>query len=427
MKRACRSRTKAIDSQVEGHQFGVPMMPPPRPISTIAEIDAETHHILPEESWFGLEFRNRATFWEADYPMADTHRTGAFTVWGPGTLDLPEESRPYATDASRLDSNIAKEDETRARAMRKGKQLIRHGLVVGDDDHLRPLLALPDASGKEQERRKQTAQRLVDQYKYESSEDDATSYHSPNDLRKKPTKGRLVKLKQALAKLEMPTGGSQAGQQVPLTTSGADKLRTSSRDVTDEDDQSLPTLEFQKAMQNPSHPDFGMDFAAALSLAMAKEKKAHVLATPDKVWNSDDEGSDAIVLAAPRRITNVRMGQATRAPLARPRPQSRRQSFSRAEINAQRKYDIVEYTVAKASEMGGLDFRDPRLVDIFNGIMQRDNPRRPIRSQASLLAISYTDPVEYFGEDLLTLLESEAYTDQVERAIARLLPHSRLS
>jgi hypothetical protein len=77
--------------------------------------------------------------------------------------------------------------------------------------------------------------------------------------------------------------------------------------------------------------------------------------------------------------------------------------------------------------MGGLDFRDERLVDIFNGIMQRDNPRRPIRSQASPLAISYTDPVEYFGEDLQTLLESEAYNEQVGRAIARLLPHSRLS
>jgi hypothetical protein len=83
--------------------------------------------------------------------------------------------------------------------------------------------------------------------------------------------------------------------------------------------------------------------------------------------------------------------------------------------------------VAKASELGGLDFRDARLVDIFNGIMQRDNPRRPIRNQATLLAISYTDPVEYFGEDLQTLLESETYSEQVGRAIARLLPDSRLS
>lgn len=121
------------------------------------------------------------------------------------------------------------------------------------------------------------------------------------------------------------------------------------------------------------------------------------------------------------------MGKATQAPLARPRPQTRRDSFSRADVTGQQKYDIVEYVVAKASEMGGLDFRDPRLVDIFNGIMQRDNPRRPIRTQASLLAISYTDPVEYFGENLETLLESEAFNEQVEGAIARLLPGSRLS
>jgi hypothetical protein len=93
----------------------------------------------------------------------------------------------------------------------------------------------------------------------------------------------------------------------------------------------------------------------------------------------------------------------------------------------QQKFDIVEYTLAKASEMGGLDFRDERLVGIFNKIMQRDNPRRPARSQASLLAISYTDPVEYFGEDLQTLLVSDEYSGQVGRAIARLLPDSRLS
>lgn len=233
-----------------------------------------------------------------------------------------------------------------------------------------------------------------------------------------------MKLKEALAKLEMPSGGSQAGQYVPITTSGIDNLSASSRDVADGQDESLPTLGFQRAMENQSHPDFGMDFTAALGLAMAKEKKAHLFAMPDNVWDSDDGDSDANGLAVTRRNTSIRLG--SRAPLARPRPQTRRQSFSRSEINGQRKYDIVEYTVAKASEMRGLDFRDERLVDIFNGIMQRNNPRRPIRSQASLLAISYTDPVEYFGEDLQTLLESEAYSEQVGRAIARLHPHSRL-
>lgn len=281
MKRARDSHVKVAIPRDNSHQLGGPMRPPPRPIPTIAEIDAETHHILPEKSWFGPEFQNRAAPWEESYSEADTHHTGAFTVWGPETVDLPEESRPYATDASRLDRNITKEEERRARAMLKGDQLVRHGLVVGDHDHLRPLLALPDISHKEEERRKQTGQRLVDRYVYESSEDDAAASQPPNDSRKKPKKGRLVKLKQALAKLDIPI-------------------------VSDEQDESRPTLGFQKAMQ-------------------------------------------------------------------------------------------------------------------------RDNPRRPIRSQANLLAISYTDPVEYFGEDLQTLLESDAYHERVGRAIARLLPHSRLS
>lgn len=51
--------------------------------------------------------------------------------------------------------------------------------------------------------------------------------------------------------------------------------------VTNEEDNSQPTLGFQKNMRNSSHPDFGMDFAAALSSALAKEKKSHVVAAPE--------------------------------------------------------------------------------------------------------------------------------------------------
>jgi hypothetical protein len=120
-----------------------------------------------------------------------------------------------------------------------------------------------------------------------------------------------------------------------------------------------PTLGFQKAMRNPNHPDFGMSFAAALDLAVAKEKKAHVQAASVDFWVSD--GME-------------------HASLAKPRPQSRRHMFNSIEINTQQKKDIVEYTVARASQTGGLDFRDARLVDIFNQIMQRDNVRRPLRT-----------------------------------------------
>lgn len=427
MKRARDALVKAVDRQDDGHQLSASMRPPPRPLSTIARIDAETHHILPEESWFGAEFDNRAAPWEQKYFGADTHRTGAFTVWGPGTVDLPDENRPYATDASRLDGHMAKGEERQARAMRKFDQLVRHGLVVGDHDQLRPLLALPDVSGREQERRRQTAQRLVDQYVYESSEDDATALCPLIDARKKPKKGRLRKLKEALAKLEMAPGGLQTSQDVLLASPDIDKEMTDTNAVIDGEVCSLRTLEFQKAVRNPSHPDFGMDFTAALRLAMGKEKKAHVSAMPDHSWDSDDGDSDTSAVAATRSNTVVRSEQDTRAPLARPRPHTGRHSFNRAGISAQQKFDIIEYTVAKASELGGLDFRDERLVNIFNGIMQQDNPRRPIRTQANLLAISYTDPNEYFGEDLQTLLESEAYTKQVGGAIARLLPDSRLS
>jgi hypothetical protein len=427
MKRTRDSHAKIYNPQDDSRQPGGSMAPSPRPISTFARIDAETHHILPEESWFGAEFDNRAASGEQKYAGADTHRTGAYTVWGPGTVDLPEDNRPYAIDASRLDDQVTKKEECQARAKRKYDQLVRHALIVGDHDRLRPLLALPNVSDREQERGRQTAQRLTDQYIFESSEDEATPSQVRNNSQKKVKKGRFVKLKEALAKLEMPTENPPAGQHVSLHMTGIEKNRANPSVVNDSKDGSLPTLGFQKAMRNPSHPDFGMDFTSALGLAMAKEKKAHVLAARDNHWLTDDGDSDTIALAAPRRNLGVRLGHAAQGSHASPRPQTRQHSFDKNKVSAQQKFDIVEYTVAKASELGGLDFRDARLVDIFNGIMQRDNPRRPIRNQATLLAISYTDPVEYFGEDLQTLLESETYSEQVGRAIARLLPDSRLS
>jgi len=398
-------------------------------MATIAKIDAETNHLLPEESWFGAEFQSRAAPWEQKYSRADTHGTGAFTVWGLGKVDLPEEKRPYATDASRLDVHVFKEGKRQARARKKFDQLIRHGLVVGNRDRLRPLLAMPKVSSKEQERRRQTAQRLVGQYVYESSEDETTAPALRNDPQSKPKKGRLIRLKQALARLEMPPEHSQAGQQVPLSSCGIGKGSANTNTVIDREDGFLPTPGFEDAMRNPSHPDFGMDFNAALRFALANENQARVLAVPDEFWASGDEDSEqsTLVLATPKRTTGIRLGHAGRVPLAKRDPQTKHLHRNRAEIGAQRKFDIVEFTVAKASQMGGLDFSDARLVNIFNKIMQRNNPRRPIRSQASLLAISHTNLSEYFGQDLQALLESDAHCEQVGRAIARLLPHSRLS
>ena len=171
-------------------------------------------------------------------------------MWRPGTADVPEEDRPYATDASRLKYNIAVGEERQAMAVRKFEQLVRHGLVVGDHDRLRPILALPSVSDREQERRRQTAQRVIDQYIYESSEDDATASNSLDGQRKKPRKGRLAKLKEALAKHETPSGGSQVDQRGPLTTPGIDRVMANSSVVTNEEVDSQPTLGFQKAMRN---------------------------------------------------------------------------------------------------------------------------------------------------------------------------------
>ena len=428
MKRTHDPHAKAVNSPDDSHRLGASLRHPSRPMATIAKIDAETNHLLPEESWFGAEFQSRAAPWEQKYSRADTHGTGAFTVWGLGKVDLPEEKRPYATDASRLDVHVFKEGKRQARARKKFDQLIRHGLVVGNRDRLRPLLAMPKVSSKEQERRRQTAQRLVGQYVYESSEDETTAPALRNDPQSKPKKGRLMRLKQALTRLEMSPEHSQAGQQVPLSSHGIGKGSADAKTAIGREDGSLPTPGFVDAMRNPSHPDFGMDFTAALRLALAKEDKARVLAVPDEFWDSGDEDSEqSTIVFTPKRTTGIRLGQAARVPLAKPSPQTRPLHRNRTEIGAQREFDIVEFTVARTSQMGGLDFRDARLVDIFNRIMQRDNPRRPIRSQASLLAISHTDPNEYFGQDLQIMLESDAYCAQVGRAIARLLPHSRLS
>jgi hypothetical protein len=328
------------------------------PALTIAVIDAETRHILPKDSKLDPEFQHRTAPWEQTSSPADTQDTGGFTARGPRSQGLPEESRPYEMAGARLDNHITKEDERHVAATMKFDQLVRHGLIVGDRDDLRPLLAMPIVSRSKQVRREQTAQRLVDKYIYESSEDETPAQGLARDQRRVPRKGGLMKLKQALAKLEWPPVSSQTKR---LTAQDSrDGMETPGTGVdTERENDRRPTLGFRRAMRNPNHPDFRMSFTAALDLAMAKEKKAHVLAVPIDSWESDG---------------------LEHASLARPRPQTRRQPFPSTEIGVQRKHDIVEYAVAEASQTGGLDFRDARLVGIFSGIMQRDNPRRPIRT-----------------------------------------------
>ena len=425
MQRARNPRSKGNGVRQSGRHHGADSGIDLR--STIATIDAETRPILPEEAWFGPEFQARAVPWEQGYAQADIYNTGAFTVCGPISQHIPEESSPYATDASRLNSHIVQNEKRQSEAIRKFDQLVRHGLVVGDYDHPRPLLAMPEVSRIEQERRERTAQKLVDHYIYESPEDEPETPDLLKDSRKKLGKNRLMKLKQALAKLEMPARRVQTNPYALSVSRDSETNTANASELTDGGGESRPTLGFQKAMRDSSHPDFGMSFTAALRLAMAKEKWAHILAVPEDFWETGDRASEqsTIVLAPPKRSTGVQLERETQSSLAK--PQRRHHSINNTKVDAQRKYDIVEYTVAKASQTKGLDFRDMRLVDIFNGIMQRDNPRRPIRSQASLLDIARTDPVGYFGEDVMVLLDSDSLSTQVERAVARLLPASRLS
>lgn len=419
------------------------------PRSTIAAIDAETRHLLPEESWFGAEFQDRAAPWEQDYSLADTYNTGAFTVWGPSSRDLPEESKPYATDASKLAKQVAKDEKRQARAVRKFDQLVRHGMVVGDRDRLKPLLALHDVDSKERQRKRDAAQKLINQYVYESSDDEAEIQYLSKQSRAKPKQGRFLKLQQALSKLEQPPariqnndvfrsrgdwgviveGVADQPQTRPGQLSSFAMQKTLSGTPAAREEDHRPTLGCEKAMRDPKHPDFGMDFSAALRLAMAKEKKAHVLAIPDDFWDPDDTDSEGgtIIVATPERNALDTTKRAPHATSARPRPQTTHHLIRGAKTGIQPKYDIVEYAVARASQTGGLDFCDTRLVDIFNAIMQQDNASRPVRSQASLLEVFQTDPIEYFGEDLLALLESDSYSEQVELAMARLVPSLGLS
>lgn len=326
------------------------------PGQTFAHIDAEIRHTFPEENWFGLEFQKRAAPHEQGLGKADTHNTGSFTVWGPALKEMPEETRPYATDSSILDKYIAKEESRRPRPIQKFDQLVRHGLVTGDYDRLRPLLAIPNVDAKEEERRKKAAQKLVNTYIYESSDDEVAARYEPKPSKAKPKKGRLAKLKQALAKLERPPGYVEVDRQTTVPSQRGQKRKTreaenESATYSDEDqrrpqsqpsslrsfatqqdlsamlasrkEDPRPTLGFQRAMRDPSHPDFGMSFSAALEMAMAKEKKAKVLAMPDDFWDSGDDESETstVILPMPKRQKRT-----VHASLAGPAPQASRRS-----------------------------------------------------------------------------------------------------
>jgi hypothetical protein len=396
---------------------------------TLAEIDSETHHLFPEEARVTTKSRKRTSPSQGTDDRADRFNTGAFAVLGPASDELPAKRRRYATDSSHLDRFVNKERERRSEAFRKFDQLTRHGLVRGESDHFKPILAVPDVDPKEDKRRRKAAQKLIDQYVYESSGDEVPVDSSPRRSRAKPRKNRLVALKQALTKLEQPPGYVEVdshaacvspvdiGRHVQQSADGSDEdgvqpdqpqpKRVRSKGfavqqayfnvlaVREEDSRS--TRKFQRAMKDPQHPDFGISFLNAVDLAMAEEKKTRQLVAQEELWGSDDPESEAstIILPTAKRQAVGKLKRAGVAPVPKSEPQTLHSSHN--DTSTEPKFTQTEYNLARAS---GFDFHDTVLVKMFNKVMQQDDPSRPIRSQASLLEVCRMGPTEYFGENV---------------------------
>ena len=60
-------------------------------------------------------------------------------------------------------------------------------------------------------------------------------------------------------------------------------------------DQLEPSLEFQRVMRDPGHPDCGASFSEALELAMAKEVKARTSVATHADWAADEDDAEADV------------------------------------------------------------------------------------------------------------------------------------
>lgn len=180
---------------------------------TVTDIDAEAHLFLLEDVY--------------EEPDANT---GAFQMQGPRLLWVPEAGRPYATDSSRVDEYIAKEEKRRERAANKGDQLRRNGLASGADDALKPTLAIQNGvPPKVEARRRAAAQKAINQYSYESSEDEAN-----------PTKrkySRLERLKQTLARHEQPYGDIQKEDAVAPAKAFRGKGKQMAVEITEDAEQ----------------------------------------------------------------------------------------------------------------------------------------------------------------------------------------------
>ena len=290
-----------------------------------SQLDAEAHHIVPEEAWYGAELQKRAPK-GATIPE-DFWNTGAFTMQEPNLESEPRlqgkaaQVLTHPTNSSKLDAYLANESKQRETAAAKAIQLIRNGLVTHNT--LTPILALPDVIAKEQKRRRTVAQRLVQNYEYESSGDEA------EDLlmgRQSAPKVKFTQLKHALGRLEQPPAAPKVA--APATRGTRKSLKRKATEATSDSEEQQPSkrfklnddrsskaqlqstlavdpeaddadsfqqrsLEFQRVMRDPSHPDCGVSFSEALELAMAKERKAGTLAATHDHWVTEEDYAEA--------------------------------------------------------------------------------------------------------------------------------------
>jgi hypothetical protein len=174
------------------------------------------------------------------------------------------------------------------------------------------------------------------------------------------------------------------------------------------EEDSRQTRNFQRAMKNPQHPDFGMSFVNAVDLAIAEKKVARHMVAQEDSWGSNDNESEASTIVVPTTKQQKRAGL---APLAKPSSQTSHSSDS--ETSTDPRLTRNEYSLARAS---GFDFHDTNLVDMFSKVLRQDDPSRPIRSQASLLEVCRMGAEKYFDEKLAIVPGYVSHLGKAEHA-----------
>jgi hypothetical protein len=384
-------------------------------------------------------------------------------MWGPSLAGVPglnvPARLPYTTYShARFDSYLAKEEELRDVAEVKHQQLIRHGLVSRAS--LVPILALPEMTEVEEKRRRKAAAAQIAKYEYESSGDE-----------EEPT-GRLARLKTALKRHELPPPPppppppEDAESDTEGTSNSLKRKADETFSASDEEEQHEPkrsklgseedalhnymlppTLNFQEASRNPSHPDFGLSFSSALELALDKEKMEVMQGGTREHWAVEGDAAEAAVEdaaepaaedAAEKPVKNnakATIGEAAMDTSSSKAKQASQKSSSSSEqrpklmlkltkksatsttsasslrttsqqpsrapflpkagrptpitrLDVQPLYDQDSFETAVAMRELGLDFGDLRMVGWFNHQMQADDRSWPIRNQRSLLRVS---------------------------------------